>query len=175
MQRFGISLSAARQHWKVGLLIILSVLLVAIIWIAALGHAHHERQMALSAFERRSRSALQQTTSVLRALLEQQIALPMPSDADALVAAQTRRVLAAAQTLADVTVWSRCLNCRAEPLSEPAERPVPELLRALIAEREGFISYADEGGVPMLAAWTTLDLGAQAWRIGFSLCPCNLP
>jgi hypothetical protein len=117
MKRFRISLSAARYRWKVGLLIILSSLLVAVIWIAALGHVQRERQMALSAFEQRSKSALQQVTNVLRTLLGQQVRLLMPSDADALVTGQANRVLAPAQTFADVTVWSRCLNCHAEPLA----------------------------------------------------------
>ena len=169
MKRFRISLSAVRYRWKVGLLIILSSLLVAVIWIAALGHVQRERHLALSAFEQGSRSALQQATNVLRTLLEQQIRLLMPSDANALVTGQANRVLAPAQTFADVTVWSRCLNCHAEPLVKPAERLVPESLRALIAERDGFSGYTDENGVLMLAAWTTLDLLTQTWQIGFSL------
>jgi PAS domain S-box-containing protein len=169
MKRFEISLSAVRYRWKVGLLIILSSLLVAVIWIAALGHVQRERHLALSAFEQRSRSALQQATNVLRTLLEQQIRLLMPSDANALVTGQANRVLAPAQTFADVTVWSRCLNCHAEPLAKPAEHPVSESLRMLTAERNGFGSYTDENGVLMLAAWTTLDLVAQTWQIGFSL------
>jgi hypothetical protein len=45
---------------------------------------------------------------------------------------------------------------------------MPESLRMLIAERDGFGSYTDENGVLMLAAWTTLDLVAQTWQVGFS-------
>jgi hypothetical protein len=70
-------------------------------------------------------------------------------------------VLAPAQALANVTIWSHCLECHAKPLAEPAEHSVPESLRALTAQRDGCGSYADESGAPMLAAWTMLDLGMQ--------------